>query len=86
MARPLIATDVPGCRTVVEDGRNGYLCTVRDPASLANAMLRLAGLSAGDRNAMGQAARRMVERDFGEDRVVRAYLSALADFPPPGFA
>ena len=30
MARPLIAADVPGCRDVVEDGVNGYLCTVRD--------------------------------------------------------
>ncbi|NOZ73621.1 MAG: glycosyltransferase family 4 protein [Chloroflexi bacterium] len=28
MGRPLIATDVPGCRTVVEDGTTGYLCTV----------------------------------------------------------
>ena len=30
MARPLIATDVPGCRSVVDDGENGYLCRVRD--------------------------------------------------------
>ena len=58
MARPLIATDVPGCRAVVEDGHNGYLCAVRDPASLADAMLRLANLPAERRQAMGEAARR----------------------------
>ena len=45
MARPLIATDVPGCRDVVEDGVNGYLCAVRDPASLAEAMRTVARLA-----------------------------------------
>src|SRR6476646_7674893 len=60
MGRPLIAADVPGCRHIVEDGLNGYLCTVRDAASLASAMLRLARLRPGERLAMGQAARRKV--------------------------
>ncbi len=62
MARPLIATDVPGCRAVVEDGHNGYLCTVRDPASLAEAMLRLANLPAEGRQAMGDAVADPEER------------------------
>ena len=79
MARPLIATDVPGCRAVVEDGHNGYLCAVRDPASLADAMLRLANLPAERRQAMGEAARHTVERKYGEDRVTAAYLNALAE-------
>jgi glycosyltransferase involved in cell wall biosynthesis len=78
MGRPLIATDVPGCRAVVENGQNGYLCSVRDPASLADAMFRLADLSADGRQAMGNAARRKIEREFGQDRVVDAYLDELA--------
>jgi len=41
MARPLIASDVPGCRELVEDGLNGYLCKARDPDSLAAAMVNL---------------------------------------------
>ena len=85
MARPVIATDVPGCRAVVEDGRNGYLCAVRDPVSLAHAMLRLAGLPFTDRSAMGRTAREKVERDFGEHRVVEAYLEALDSVVRPGF-
>lgn len=36
MARPLIATDVPGCRDVVVHGKNGYLCKVMDAESLAS--------------------------------------------------
>ena len=77
MARPLIATDVPGCRDVIEQGVNGYLCAVRDSCSLATAMLRLAELPKADRLAMSEAARRKVENEFSEERVIRAYLDVL---------
>jgi glycosyltransferase involved in cell wall biosynthesis len=40
--RPLIATDVPGCREVVEYAQNGYLIPPRDPEVLADAILKLA--------------------------------------------
>jgi glycosyltransferase involved in cell wall biosynthesis len=78
MARPLIAADVPGCRDVVEDGVNGYLCAVRDANSLASAMLRLAGLPGERRLAMGEAARRTVQERFSEKLVLTAYLDTLA--------
>ena len=77
MARPLIATDVPGCREVVEDGVNGFLCRVRDSASLANAMKKLAELSPSQRLEMGEAGRRKVQDKFSETVVIRAYLDAL---------
>jgi glycosyltransferase involved in cell wall biosynthesis len=78
MARPLIATDVPGNRQLVKHHINGLLCNVRDSSSLAQAM-RTLGLMAPSRLAeMGQAGRTLVERDYGVDRVVDAYLDALA--------
>jgi glycosyltransferase involved in cell wall biosynthesis len=79
MARPLIATDAPGCRAVVEHGVNGYLCAVRDAGSLAAAMRRMVELPEAERLAMGEAARRKVQDEFGEERVIRAYLDVLAD-------
>ena len=79
MARPLIAADVPGCRNVIDDRVNGYLCEVRDPASLADAMLQLARLSPEQRLAMGGASRRKVQERFSEQLVVRAYLDVLAE-------
>lgn len=87
MARPLIAADVPGCRDVVEDGVNGYLCTVRDAGSLAAAMRRLAQLPAAQRLAMGEAGRRRVQERYSEALVVRAYLDVLGgvDRAGPGF-
>ena len=78
MARPLIATDVPGCRDVVEEGVNGYLCRARDARSLAQAMRRFADLPPAERLAMGDAGRRKVQERFSEQFVVRAYLDVLA--------
>jgi glycosyltransferase involved in cell wall biosynthesis len=78
MERPLIATNVPGCRDVVEDGENGYLCDVRDSASLAAAMRKFAFLPQAQRLAMGKAARRKVQEQFSEEFVLRAYLDLLS--------
>ena len=86
MARPLIAADVPGCRDVVEDGVNGYLCAVRSATSLADGMLRLAHLPPAQQLAMGEAGRRRVQERFSEAFVIRAYLDVLAsvDRTTPG--
>ena len=78
MERPLIASDVPGCRDVVDDGINGFLCSVRDAGSLAEAMRQLLQLPRPQQLAMGKAGRRRVQERFSEAAVVRAYLDVLA--------
>jgi len=78
MARPLVATNVPGNRQIVEHGVNGLLCEVRDSQSLADAMRRLGMMRGEERAAMGSAGRALVERDYGEEHVIHAYLDALA--------
>jgi glycosyltransferase involved in cell wall biosynthesis len=83
MGRPLIVTDVPGCREVVEDGVTGFLCRARDPASLALAMGRLADLPAAERYRMGSAARAKIEKGFSEERVIEAYLNAIGEVGAP---
>jgi glycosyltransferase involved in cell wall biosynthesis len=77
MARPLIATDVPGCRHVAQEGVNGFLCAVRDPQSLAGAMLKLLRLGAEEREAMGAAARSRIEAEFDEALVAGRYIEAI---------
>lgn len=77
MGRPLIATDVPGCREVVEGGVNGFLCTPGDAASLAEAMRNFADLPQEAKAAMGSTARARVQDRFSERFVVRAYLEEL---------
>nr|WP_236643677.1 glycosyltransferase family 4 protein [Sphingorhabdus soli] len=82
LARPVIATDVPGCREIVDDGVNGFLCAARDPVSLAAAMEKLLKLDDGQWIAMASAARLKVEAEFAEQRVFDAYRVALADMAP----
>jgi glycosyltransferase involved in cell wall biosynthesis len=83
MARPLIATDVPGNRQIVEHGVNGLLCKARNPTSLAEAMLQM-GTAGDERRAeMGRAGRAIAERDYGQERVIKAYLDAIAQLSPP---
>lgn len=75
--KPLIATDVPGCREIVSGGENGFLCAARDPSSLAAAMRKLLALPAHARAAMGAKSRQMVEDRYDEKIVHRIYLDAL---------
>ncbi|HET7575782.1 MAG TPA: glycosyltransferase family 4 protein [Sphingomicrobium sp.] len=77
MGRPLVTTDVPGCRELVVEDVNGFRCEVRNPGSLADAMRRLADLPDERRAAMGAESRRKVQEGFSEKVVVRAYLGAL---------
>jgi glycosyltransferase involved in cell wall biosynthesis len=77
MAKPLIATDVPGCRQVVDDGVNGYLCKSRDAQDLADKMLEMIRLPTEQRWAMGAASRAKMEREFDEKIVVERYLEVM---------
>lgn len=77
MGRPLIATDVPGNRHLVDHGVNGLLCEARNAASLADAMEQVGSMTTGQRAEMGAAARARVEREFDEGLVVGAYLDAI---------
>ncbi len=78
MGRPLIATDVPGCRETVVDGRNGFLCEVRDADSLALAMRRILEASPEQRAAMGANSRHLVEEKFSEEIVISRYLQVIS--------
>lgn len=83
MSKPLIATDVPGCRHVVDDGSNGFLCEVRSSHSLSEAIQRMLRLEPEDLFAMGLAARLKVECEFDEQIVIDSYLTAIKDALPP---
>jgi glycosyltransferase involved in cell wall biosynthesis len=72
--RPMITTDVPGCREVVRDGIEGCLVDPQDWLGLAGAMARLAA-QPETRRMMGAAARRRAEDCFGEAQMVEATLA-----------
>jgi glycosyltransferase involved in cell wall biosynthesis len=77
MGKPLIATDVPGCRDVVEHGRNGLLCAVRDSDALGRAMADMLSLSDVERRKMGIRGRALAEARFDRHLVSDRYLAAI---------
>ena len=76
--RPVITTDVPGCRETVNDGRTGILVKAKDSKSLTNAVERFLSLPHSQKVLMGQNGRRKVEQEFDRNIVVKAYLDAIA--------
>lgn len=79
MGKPLIATDVPGCCEVVEHGKNGFLCDVRNPTDLAQKILDFIDLSDEKRIRMGQASRIKAEREFDENTVIQRYFVTIEE-------
>jgi len=73
MGRPIVATDVPGCREVVADGVNGLLCEVRNAESLAERLAQMLDMSGAARRAMGERGRQKVAAEFDERVVIEKY-------------
>jgi glycosyltransferase involved in cell wall biosynthesis len=80
MGRPLIATDVTGCREVVDHGLNGFLCSVRNPEDLAFKMRQFIDLSYRQRQQMGRESRKLAEDRFDSRKVVADYLDLIDRF------
>jgi glycosyltransferase involved in cell wall biosynthesis len=72
--RPLVATDVPGCREIVLHEKTGLLVPVDDPQALAAAILRLVR-SSQQRIRFGVAARRLVDERFAADLIGKATVA-----------
>lgn len=79
MTRPIITTDVPGCRSVVQDGINGFLIQPRSTTALHDAMMRMITLSYDERTAMGNAGRAMAVSQFDQNIVFDAHKKLLRD-------
>lgn len=77
MAKPLITTDVPGCKEVVDDGINGFLCEVKNPKDLADKMEKMINLNLYEKIAMGKAGREKMIKKFDESIVIDKYLENI---------
>lgn len=75
----VIATDVPGCRDVVDDGVTGYLCMPRDACDLETKMNQILDMSQADRSLMGKNGRRKMLESFDETHVVSRYVSLIVN-------
>jgi glycosyltransferase involved in cell wall biosynthesis len=79
---PIVATDIRGCRQVVDHGVNGLLVPIRDADALTVAIAELAG-DAPRRAAMGTRARQKAEAEFDDRQVIDKTLAAYRRLPAP---
>lgn len=75
--RPVITSDIYGCREAVDEGVTGLLCAVKDADSLYEQMKKMALLSREEREQMGLAARKKMERQFDKNVVVKNTIDAV---------
>ena len=71
IGRPLITSDIPGCREAVKQGISGLLCPVKDRNALLHAMEDFLKLSKEERKAMGRAGRKYMEEQYDKEKVVK---------------
>ena len=78
MGLPVIATDIRGCRQVVDDGVNGLLVPVLDPVRLGEAIKKV-GDDPTSREKMSEASARIARERFDENEVVRIVMDTYRD-------
>jgi galacturonosyltransferase len=76
-ARPVIASDIPGCHEAVEEGVTGYLFECRNVAALIEKIERFMSLSWEQKRDMGLAGRRKMEAEFDRNIVIDAYMEEI---------
>ena len=75
--RVIITTNRSGCKEVVDDGVNGFIVKQKDSKDLICKIEKFLKLSFEDREKMGKAGRRKVEKEFDRKIVINSYLSAI---------
>ena len=78
--RPVITTDISGCREVVDKDVSGFLCAPRDKNALLDALEKFMALDEGDRKKMGVAGRKWVEAHFDRERIVDTYMDEIRNY------
>ncbi len=76
-AKPIIATDVPGCNHVVQNNFNGLLCEIKNANDLADKMKQMAGMEDETLRVFGLNGRAKMELEYDESLVINKYLLAL---------
>lgn len=75
--RPLITSDIPGCREAVEEGKTGFLCEVKNEEDLLQKMEKFVNLTRQEREEMGRCGRRKMEKEFDKKDVVAKTVEAI---------
>jgi glycosyltransferase involved in cell wall biosynthesis len=75
--RPLITTNISGCKEVVDDGINGYLIEAKNLSELYESMIKFIDLEHNQKIEMGIQSRKLVENKFDRNKVVETYINDI---------
>lgn len=75
--RPVLASDIPGCRETFDENISGIGFKPRDSVSLVNAVEKLISKKSQEREKMGMCGRQKVEKEFSRQIVIESYLKEL---------
>lgn len=78
-ARPIIASNIPGCRETFTEGMSGFGIEAKNPASIEAALRKFITLPHATKVQMGLAGREKVEKEFDRTFVVQAYLDKVKE-------
>ncbi len=76
---PIIAANVPGCKEIVDDGKNGFLCQPKDYKDLFYKIKLFLSLSNNQRKTMGKYAREKILNNFDERYVIKKYYNTITE-------
>lgn len=75
--RPLITSDIPGCREAVDNEKTGFLCEVESEEDLFQKMEKFINLTRKEREEMGRCGRRKMEKEFDKKDVVKKTIDTI---------
>lgn len=78
LGKPIIASDITGCRELVDDGMSGYLCAVKDVDDLATRLVQFLSLTIEQRVRMGEHGRQKMKAEFSVDRIIAVYKTEIS--------
>ena len=75
--RPVIATNISGCKEIFEEGATGFGCRPGSSEDLIRALKKFLALSKEERAVMGKKAREKMEREFDREKVAHDYIEEI---------
>lgn len=77
MQRAIITTDNVGCRDVIEDGKTGFLCKVKDAEDLSDKMFQMMSLNETEIQQMGICGRKKIIAEFDNRIIIKKYMDFI---------
>lgn len=80
MEKPVISSDTPGCKDIVDDGENGFLVPVKNSDALVEAFIKFLNLDEPQRLSMGKKGRQKAINEFDDEMIAKQFLGFIDSF------